>query len=644
MAFKFQTKPAVSPCAGETKQGKGRGGRSGWRDHTVPRLVEVSQKRGGRFEGVPAAVSIAEVYRTEDFSLEGEAVVRRPKGFVFGYRGVEKVTQSNSDYLWSGYNTYRTVARPVKEGGQNSQRAAWRRWLVKEKASCFWHSLLAVIPTSGYPALEKVLGEDTGFLSDGVSEKEATLWVAKLPVSIYCHNVLTGTVDVAFGDKSGRTPGLLLLLTNDAGEYEPHWVPVYQVYPEKEHWLNLDTLRAVRAGVSGEPNASRSWLKMLDDSIAELTPELNDRQLLLEAFGEEIVNCPSGVLKGLGRTELGVARPPGPRKQRRPPRQVEPPVEFQGDLLLRARCLEYQSVGLLEAFHDELDAAYEAFGHEHERILADLEWEVLADVGPRRAEVEMPDIGVVVGVDAPPTNVKGRASWYSANVCGASPGAYRADGEPVSLWKTIGRWLMFRSTRAMVEARPEIIRAGAPIDGTTIIYSTVTCGKKVQENRRLGGAFDLSQVTQIRSTDGTTFEIDKTVSVVKDHYGVYREHQVATLKRVHTPVIAALKNFFMPWRYETTSEIMLKPVDHRVTGEDMVSFPDRESRIRAAAALIRQSVADRHVGTINEIRNSILGSEAGDVDQFLEAVEQYMNVSAAFLQARPDMVRAFAYA
>lgn len=574
---------------------------------------------------------------------------------VKGLAGVvDRIGRARSDYLWSGYASYRTVANPLKEGTLDRVRQDWRRDLVKGGATCFWHAVATVLPTNTrwwdreFPKLGVRL-------RDGVSETEAVEYLNASELALYVHNPLTSQVDVILAGQKKKKEracrGVMLVYTDDAGQCKPHWLPVFSIQEDMRHEIGLAGMKSiVKAWEVGNLIADAQWIKMVRESIVEEEQPTNAALFEMAFQDSAILSKSVEVTRGL----LQVV-----------PKRYAPSI---CDLLARSafQALEAEEreyleqnwavvwAGLQMEQQIERETCYE-LPCETARVLfrefqdgaglIEVEWmkihllyESFCRVGAMMGGREHYD---AYGFEVPP--IPGRGHWYRHNTVGATQVAVKQMGFGPAMWRRVMWFLTLKSHRTMIETRPEIVMGGVPIRPGSLVYSTDVSCPRVQVSRDSGGVIEVKRVRQITTNRGSTYEVQAIVDRKVSHYGELRTHQIGVLRLIDAPWWNRLL-LRLPCWFERTTTMSLVPQDSPLTREALAAVTDREMRVRALCAMVRPALEERSIGIVNEFRNSLLSSEDGDVEQFVSGLGQLMDAGRVITRCRPDQVLAFAYA
>lgn len=219
---------------------------------------------------------------------------------------------------------------------------------------------------------------------------------------------------------------------------------------------------------------------------------------------------------------------------------------------------------------------------------------------------------------------------------------------PGYLWK---RFVKGRELTVMVEARPDLANKQVPIRPGSLVYSRSSHWDRprVQMHRGQGGSIPI--------TDISTIQAGKQVYGIKPFFttedGARKIYQLEdpsgysyTLGRVYPMRMSwheRLSFWLRPWHHEYITAFNMTPHDVPLAEGALSAFPDRESRIRAVAALLRPHMEESLVGLTNELRNAMLGSDDADVTMFLRAVDQMVVAGSVLSTTRPNQLRAFAF-
>lgn len=584
-----------------------------------------------------------------DAALKVSTRCMRPKGFV---GAISDPKLSNSDHLWAGYRIHQKVCVPMKVSSKSKRDKItdnsverWKKWLVSQGATCFWHALVCLCNAKDLDNLDKLTAKMNRInYSAGIDEWEAQQVLRKSPFSVYVHNPVTGQVDCLAQGESGRG-GVIKVYCTDTGKYGPHWLPVHHVTQGELHYDHRTLCSLVTGAL--QDGASTEWVKMLIELRDERNP---NRNLLEEAFHGSVM------LKTSKQLSLFVNYTPGKLSCARtahpaPARPCELPAEPY--VAPSAKPVHFAPSSPPELPMGPEDMFTDPWEYLNEGELP-VDWDVYSQMctqicsafnewrnRPKKKPVEKSRVQEVYGVDVPPLGT-GCADWYQHNTVESCQGAIKVEGSS-SLWpRRLWKWMTTGAYKTMVESRPEIIQSGVPVRPGSMIYFTEQVGVPVQKHRAAGGSVKLSAVAQVYTRDAV-YEVKDPKCIPVNHYGTTINHWCGELRLKDTTWRHRLYLLF-PFVYDTTTQLSLAPRRDQITKARMSAIPTREGRVRALALMYREKVNENRVGLINELRNEVLGNEEADVEAFTGALESLIDIDSILSGARPDMIRAYSYA
>ncbi len=542
-------------------------------------------------------------------------------------RGQVNLDLARGDALWARYNRFRAIAVPAKGGEGVKGRVWWQKWLLAQRASCFWTAVVAVAGEDELQRLHRRLEGYEEYLSNGVTEAEAVRWLRGLDLTVAVYNVYTGTVDVVSGDREGLGYSILQVPITDDGHYAPHWLPATRLRLKQEMRMSEQQLRAILGGWRQDPDVGAGMTKMLEAHVESLHPIV--REVPVVEHGLELIEPEPLADRTEREARTAAHERTGKRKERRQDRRNQAELlELMLEEEVYRKSITSMEIAMFEARCDDF------FTQKADWVLQVAQF-VKKDAWWRKpAEVH--------GVEAPP-EAPG-AFWYRHNTESAVQGVVRREGDQPSLLRRVAWFLSGWGKRTMLEARPELVNAGLPIVNGSVLYSTDLGGPVVRPHRQAGGSVPVESVCQLTTNWGSTYEVREKRVVESAHFGAVLQHHVGVLHRVHTPPSLRIAKMLCPWMRETTTAMYLKPRLRDFGSRELNAIPTREGRLRAAFLMLREKHDDKHIAVLSDVRQSMMADEGKDVDDYLRALAQVMDVSALLSGVRPEMVRAFSYA